>query len=82
MQHRANPFSSGWSDEHRGTRPSVALPLDTHVVAGAPLAVLPAAPSAAAPPQLQLTQTLQTMAEDDAVDLFEDVLLARLGTDP
>ena len=50
--------------------PSTALPLDTHVVAGAPLAVLPAAPSAAAPPQLQLTQTLQRMAEDDVLDLL------------
>ena len=50
--------------------PSTALPLDTHIVAGAPLAVLPAAPSAAAPPQLQLTQTLQRMAEDDVLDLL------------
>ena len=56
--------------------------MDTHIVAVAPLAVLPAAPSAAAPNQLQLTQTLQTMAEDDAVDLFEDVLLETLGMDP
>ena len=31
---------------------------------------------------LTLTLTLQRMAEDDAVDLFEDVLLETLGMDP
>eukprot|EP00964_Phaeocystis_antarctica_P022993 scaffold12832_cov51-Phaeocystis_antarctica.AAC.1 len=42
-----------------GPTHTVAAPLATHVAAGAPLAVLPAAPSAAPPAQLQLTQTLQ-----------------------
>ena len=44
--------------------------------------MLPAAPSAAPPTQLQLTQALQRMAEDDAVDLLGDVLLDGLGMDP
>ena len=42
--------------------PSVDVPLAIHVAAGAPQAVLPAAPSAAPPTQLQLTQTLQVHA--------------------
>ena len=65
-----------------GPTHTVAAPLATHVAAGAPLAVLPAAPSAAPPTQLQLTQALQRMAEDDAVDLLGDVLLDGLGMDP